>query len=194
MEKLTNDEFLSILNLALKDTNINNYEFRILSYIHFNNDFMISDLKKDLKISSFNMVSKFIKNLIEQNYILKISRGLKNQKNISTYQYFVNTEKLQLQKNINNIKNSPLSDIWDLYYYFFEKIPTSQKIDKFKNIKHIQLLIENDNYEISYIKKLIDFVSERQKFKDLCNRPISFRKNIKEIEKFYLSFSLNKKD
>ena len=131
------------------------------------------------------MVSKFIKNLIEQNYILKISRGLKNKKNISTYQYFINIEKLQLQKNVNNIKNSPLSDIWDLYYYFFEKIPTNKKVDKNLNLKQITLLLEFDNYPILYLKNLIDFVAENEELKYLYSRPLSFRKNIKQIISLY---------
>ena len=33
--------------------NLNNYEFRILSYIYLKSDFLVSDLKKDLAISSF---------------------------------------------------------------------------------------------------------------------------------------------
>lgn len=181
MQCLNSSDFVSILNLALKDKNINNYEFRILTYIYFNSDFMVSDLKEDLRISSFNMVSKFLKNLVTQGYIIKESKKTKNIKNVASYKYFIDTQKLSLQKIDNILKNSLFSDTYELYYYFFEKIPTTQKVDKSKNLKSIDLLLNLDNYEINYVKQLIDFSSQNEKLKDLYNRPLSFRKNIKQI-------------
>lgn len=181
MQCIDSSDFVLILNNALKDKNINNYEFRILTYIYFNSDFMVSELKEDLRISSFNMVSKFLKNLVTQGYVIKESKKTKNLKNVSSYKYFIDNKKLSLQKIDIIHKNSLFSDTYELYYYFFEKIPTTKKIDKSKNLKSIDLLFNLDNYEINYIKKLIDFVSENEKLKDLFNRPLSFRKNIKYI-------------
>ena len=181
MECLNSSDFVLILNHALKDKSINNYEFRILTYIYFNSDFMVSELKEDLKISSFNMVSKFLKNLVTQGYIIKESKKTKNLKNVASYKYFIDTQKLSLQKADTIPKNSLFADTYELFYYFFEKIPTTQKIDKSKNLKSIDLLLNLDNYEINYVKKLIDFLSEDEKLKDLFNRPLSFRKNIKQI-------------
>lgn len=185
MECLNSSDIVSILNLALKDKNINNYEFRILTYICFNSDFMVSEIKEDLRISSFNMVSKFLKNLVSQGYIIKESKKTKNIKNVSSYIYFINTQKLSLQKNDNIAKNSLFADTYELFYYFFEKIPTTQKVDKSKNLKSIDLLLNLDNYEINYVKELIDFSSKNEKLKNLYNRPLSFRKNIKEIIALY---------
>ena len=181
MECLNSSDFVSILNLALKDKNINNYEFRILTYIYFNSDFMVSELKEDLRISSFTMVSKFLKNLVTQGYIIKESKKTKNIKNVSSYLYFIDTQKLSLQKIDNISKNSLFADTYELFYYFFEKIPTTQKVDKSKNLKSIDLLLNLDNYSINYVKELIDFSSQNEKLKDLYNRPLSFRKNIKQI-------------
>lgn len=181
MECLNSSDFVLILNHALKDKSINNYEFRILTYIYFNSDFMVSELKEDLRISSFNMVSKFLKNLVTQGYIIKESKKTKNLKNVASYKYYIDTQKLSLQKADTIPKNSLFADTYELFYYFFEKIPTTQKIDKSKNLKSIDLLLNLDNYEINYVKKLIDFLSEDEKLKDLFNRPLSFRKNIKQI-------------
>ena len=185
MECINSSDFVLILNHALKDKTINNYEFRILTYIYFNDDFMVSELKEDLRISSFNMVSKFLKNLVLQGYIIKESKKTKNLKNVSSYKYFIDTKKLSLQKNDNISKNSLFADTYELFYYFFEKIPTTQKIDKSKNLKSIDLLLNLDNYEINFVKELIDFLSEDEKLKDLFNRPLSFRKNIKQIISLY---------
>ncbi len=191
MECLNSSDFVLILNHALKDKSINNYEFRILTYIYFNSDFMVSELKEDLKISSFNMVSKFLKNLVTQGYIIKESKKTKNLKNVASYKYFIDTKKLSLQKKDTIPKNSLFADTYELFYYFFEKIPTTQKIDKSKNLKSIDLLLNLDNYEINYVKKLIDFLSEDEKLKDLFNRPLSFRKNIKDINSLYEQQKLN---
>ena len=185
MECLNSSDFVLILNNALKDKHINNYEFRILTYIYFNNDFMVSELKEDLRISSFNMVCKFLKNLVTQGYIIKESKKTKNIKNVASYKYFIDTQKLSLQKIDNISKNSLFADTYELFYYFFEKIPTTQKVDKSKNLKSIDLLLNLDNYSINYVKELIDFSSQNEKLKDLCNRPLSFRKNIKQIIALY---------
>ena len=60
MENISNDDFIKLLNIALKDEKINNYEFKMLLYIFNNSDFLITQLKKDLRISSF---TRFFKNL-----------------------------------------------------------------------------------------------------------------------------------
>lgn len=182
---ITNDDFLALLKNALYDKNINNYEFKILVYIFNNNDFLVTDIKKDLKISSFNMISKFIKNLVNQKYIIKESKHIKNEKNKSSYNYFINTEKLNIQNNNNDFIKSPLYGAYSLYYYFFEKIPTKRKIDKSINLQQITLLLELDNYDLNYLKTLIDFVSQNENLKSLYSRPILFRKNIKEIINFF---------
>lgn len=191
MQCLDSSEFVLILNNALKDKNINNYEFRILTYIYFNSDFMVSELKEDLRISSFNMVSKFLKNLVIQGYVIKESKKTKNLKNVASYKYFIDTKKLSLQKTDNISKNSLFADTYELFYYFFEKIPTTQKIDKSKNLKSIDLLLNFDNYEINFVKQLIDFSSQNEKIKDLYNRPLSFRKNIKVIISLHEQQKLN---
>jgi hypothetical protein len=185
MENISNDDFIKLLNIALKDENINNYEFKMLLYIFNNSDFMVSDLKRDLRISSFNMISKFLKNLVKENYVIKISKHLKNCKNVGSYNYFINVEKLQLQNNNKNTLNNAFLDNWNLYYYFFEKIPTNKKVDKNLNLKQITLLLEFDNYPILYLKNLIDFVANDEQLKYLYSRPLSFRKNIKEIISLY---------
>lgn len=185
MEKINNEDFLSILELALFDKNINNYEFRILAYIFKHDDFLVSDIKKLFGISSFNMISKFIKNLVKQNYIIKQSKHIKNSKNQSSYKYFINANKLQLLKDNNIPSNSPYFVHWSLYYYFFDKIPTTRKIDKSANLHQISLLLDFDNLEVTYIKKLIDFVASNELLKNLYSRPLSFRKNIKQIIALY---------
>lgn len=185
METITNDDFILLQKKALTDKNINNYEFRILFYIFNNSDFLVTDLKKELNISSFNMISKFIKNLVNQNYILKQSKHIKNQKNSSSYLYFINTEKLHLSQNDNIMEKSPFYVHWNLYYYFFEKIPTTRKIDKHVNFNQISLLLDFDNYDFNYLKTLIDFISLDEQLKFLYSRPLSFRKNIKQIISLY---------
>ena len=106
MENISNDDFIKLLNIALKDEKINNYEFKMLLYIFNNSDFLITQLKKDLRVSSFNMISKFLKNLVNENYIIKVSKHIKNSKNVSSYNYFINAEKLHLQNNNKNTLNN----------------------------------------------------------------------------------------
>lgn len=185
MENISNDDFIKLLNIALKDEKINNYEFKMLLYIFNNSDFLITQLKKDLRISSFNMISKFLKNLVNENYIIKVSKHIKNSKNVSSYNYFINSEKLHLQNNNKNTLNNTFYENLNLYYYFFEKISTNKKVDKNLNLKQITLLLEFDNYPILYLKNLIDFVAENEELKYLYSRPLSFRKNIKEIISLY---------
>ncbi len=57
-----------------------NYEFKILVYIFKNSDFLITDIKTQLNISSFNAISKYIKNLLKEKYIIRESKHIKNQK------------------------------------------------------------------------------------------------------------------
>lgn len=181
MEKISNNDFLELLKIALNDKNINHYEFKILVYIFNYDDFMVTDLKENLKITSFNMISKYIKNLINQDYIIKISKHIKNQKNKSSYQYFINTEKLHLQKNNNISQNSLFYNHWALYYYFFETIPTNKKINKDLNFKSIQLLLDFDNYDFTYLISLIDFISKDESLKNKYNRPTLLRKDIDQL-------------
>ena len=112
MEKISNYEFLRLLNIAITDKNINNYEFRILVYVFNNDDFLVSNLKNELRISSFNMVSKFMKNLVKEKYIIKESKHIKNEKNQSSYKYFINTEKMNISINDNILTNSPFMAHW----------------------------------------------------------------------------------
>lgn len=191
MEKISNDEFLKLLNVAIVDKNINNYEFRILVYVFNNDDFLVSNLKNELRISSFNMVSKFMKKLVKEKYIIKESKHIKNEKNQSSYKYFINTEKMNMSINDNILTNSPFMAHWSLYYYFFEKLPTTKKIDKNTNFHQILLLIDFDKYDFTYLKQLIDFVSQSEELKYLYSRPISFRKNIKQIIALYDDQKIN---
>jgi hypothetical protein len=131
------------------------------------------------------MISKYIKNLLKEQYIIRESKHIKNQKNISAYRYYINTEKLNMQENNINLIFSPLYSSYTLYYYFFEKIPTLKRIDKTINLKQINLLIDFDKYEIDYLKSLIDFISLDDNLKHSFNRPILFRKNIKQIISLY---------
>lgn len=189
MEKLvnniTNEDFLMLLENALFDKKINNYEFKILVYIFKNSDFLIADIKTQLNISSFNAISKYIKNLIKEKYIIRESKHIKNQKSISQYLYYINTEKMKLQESNTNVVFSPLYDSYTLYYYFFDKIPTTKRIDKSINLKQINLLIDFDKYDIEYLKLLIDFVSLDENLKHTFNRPILFRKSINLIIELY---------
>lgn len=181
MENISQEEFLSLLNTALKDKNLSNLEFRILTYIYNNSDFMVSDLKKDLKISSFNIISKSIKNLIKLDYIVKETKHIKHQKNISSFNYSVISKNLLLQKNDNDTIFSPFKQENEIFNYFFEKISTNRKIDKFAEIHQITLLLEMDKFKPSYIFTLIDFISNDTECKKLYNRPHLMRKNIKTI-------------
>lgn len=181
MQNVSKDDFIELLNFAVFDKNLNNYEFRILSYIHLKSDFLVSDLKKDLKISSFNMISRFIKNLVLNKYIIRQSNHKKNLKNVSAYSYFINIDKLTLLKNDTYPMCSILKLQNDFYNYFFLKIPSKNKIDKYTNIHQINLLLEFDKYDFNYLVLLVDFVSSSEQLKIKYSRPLSFRKNIKEI-------------
>ena len=181
MQNISKDDFIELLNFAVFDKNLNNYEFRILSYIYLKSDFLVSDLKKDLGISSFNMISRFIKNLVLNKYIIRLSKHKKNSKSISSYSYFINIDKLTLLKNDTNPIFSPLKLQNDFYNYFFLKIPSRKKIDKYTNIHQINLLLEFDKYDFDYLVSLVDFVSFSEQLKNKYSRPLSFRKNIKEI-------------
>lgn len=180
MENISNEDFLKLLNTALKDKNLTNLEFRILTYIFNNSDFMVADLKKDLKLSNFNIISKSIKNLIKLQYIVKETKHIKHQKNVSSFSYYVINSNLTLQKKDNDMLFTPLEDENRIYNYFFEKIPTNRKIDKFSEIHQITLLLELDKFDVNYIISIVDLISNNQELKKIYNRPHLMRKYLKQ--------------
>lgn len=185
MNSLQNEDLIIILKTALFDKKIKSIDFKILSYIAYNSDFLIKNMKEDLNISSFNTLSSSIKNLIKNDYIFKENNHLKNRKNISTYQLVINTKKaLLLNYNISPI-DSPYFEENSIYEYFFQKIPTKTKIDKFSQIKAIQLLKEVEKIDFNLQKKVIDFISLKEDLKKKINRPTLLRKKIKEILSIY---------
>ena len=185
MNSLQNEDLIKILKTALFDKKLKSIDFKILSYIAYNSDFLIKNMKEDLNISSFNTLSSSIKNLIKNDYILKENNHLKNRKNVSTYQLLINTKKALLLKFDNSSIDSPYFEENSIYEYFFQKIPTKTKIDKFSQIKAIQLLKEVEKINFNLLKKVIDFISSKEDLKKKINRPTLLRKNIKEILSIY---------
>ncbi len=185
MNSLQNEDLIKILKTALFDKKLKSIDFKILSYIAYNSDFLIKNMKEDLNISSFNTLSSSIKNLIKNDYILKENNHLKNRKNVSTYQLLINTKKSLLLKFDSSSIDSPYFEENLIYEYFFQKISTKSKIDKFSQIKAIQLLNEIEKINFNLLKKVIDFISSREDLKKKINRPTLLRKNIKEILSIY---------
>ncbi|QKF73285.1 hypothetical protein AFAEC_1119 [Aliarcobacter faecis] len=172
-------DFLQTIQIALIDSEIKSIDFRILSYIALKSDFLLKDMKEELSISSFNTLSKSLKNLLKNGYIVKQNKNVKSEKNISSYQYLVTVKNKQLLKSDNSFVNSPLSSASELYCYFFEKIPSKTKVSKSTNLKSIFLMLEN--YQEILIRNIIDFISENEELKKKYNRPILLRKNIQEL-------------
>lgn len=185
MNSLQNEDLIKILKTALFDKKLKSIDFKILSYIAYNSDFLIKNMKEDLNISSFNTLSSSIKNLIKNDYILKENNHLKNRKNVSTYQLLINTKKALLLKYDSSSIDSPYFEENLIYEYFFQNIPTKTKIDKFSQIKAIQLLKEVEKINFNLLKKVIDFISSKEDLKKKINRPTLLRKNIKEILSIY---------
>ena len=185
MNSLQNEDLIKILKTALFDKKLKSIDFKILSYIAYNSDFLIKNMKEDLNISSFNTLSSSIKNLIKNDYILKENNHLKNRKNVSTYQLLINTKKALLLKFDSSSIDSPYFEENLIYEYFFQNIPTKTKIDKFSQIKAIQLLKEVEKINFNLLKKVIDFISLSEDLKKKINRPTLLRKNIKEILSIY---------
>ena len=185
MNSLQNEDLIKILKTALFDKKLKSIDFKILSYIAYNSDFLIKNMKEDLNISSFNTLSRSIKNLIKNDYILKENNHLKNRKNISTYQLLINSKKALLLKYDSSSIDSPYFEENLIYEYFFQNIPTKTKIDKFSQIKAIQLLKEVEKINFNLLKKVIDFISSKEDLKKKINRPTLLRKNIKEILSIY---------
>lgn len=185
MNSLQNEDLIKILKTALFDKKLKSIDFKILSYIAYNSEFLIKNMKEDLNISSFNTLSASIKNLIKNDYIFKENNHLKNRKNVSTYQLLINTKKALLLKFDSSSIDSPYFEENSIYDYFFKKIPTKTKIDKFSQIKAIQLLKEVEKINFNLLKKVIDFISSREDLKKKINRPTLLRKNIKEILSIY---------
>lgn len=185
MNSLQNEDLIKILKTALFDKKLKSIDFKILSYIAYNSDFLIKNMKEDLNISSFNTLSASIKNLVKNDYIFKENNHLKNRKNVSTYQLLINTKKALLLKFDSSSIDSPYFEENSIYEYFFQKIPTKTKIDKFSQIKAIQLLKEVEKINFNLLKKVIDFISSKEDLKKKINRPTLLRKNIKEILSIY---------
>lgn len=185
MNSLQNEDLIKILKTALFDKKLKSIDFKILSYIAYNSDFLIKNMKEDLNISSFNTLSASIKNLIKNDYIFKENNHLKNRKNVSTYQLLINTKKALLLKYDSSSIDSPYFEENLIYEYFFQNIPTKTKIDKFSQIKAIQLLKEVEKINFNLLKKVIDFISSKEDLKKKINRPTLLRKNIKEILSIY---------
>lgn len=185
MNSLQNEDLIKILKTALFDKKLKSIDFKILSYIAYNSGFLIKNMKEDLNISSFNTLSSSIKNLIKNDYIFKENNHLKNRKNVSTYQLLINTKKALLLKFDSSSIDSPYFEENCIYEYFFQKIPTKTKIDKFSQIKAFQLLKEVEKINFNLLKKVIDFISSKEDLKKKINRPTLLRKNIKEILSIY---------
>lgn len=185
MNSLENQDLIKILKTALLDKKLKSIDLKILFYIAYNSDFLIKNMKEDLNISSFNTLSSSIKNLIKNDYILKENNHLKNRKNVSTYQLLINSKKALLLKFDSSSIDSPYFEENSIYDYFFQKIPTKTKIDKFSQIKAIQLLNEVEKINFNLLKKVIDFISSKEDLKKKINRPTLLRKNIKEILSIY---------
>ncbi len=179
--KLDNLEFIKLLEFATLDTSLNVKDFRVLCYVHFNDNFTQQKLSKDLKISSLGIVISSLKKLEKLEYIEKVSKHTKKIKNVSSYNYLVLTKNLNVHKNHNNSIKSYFKDTSSLYNYFFELIPTSKKIAYFENYKAVDLLLNYDKFTFEQIKTIIDFISENEELKKKYNRPILLRKDIQQL-------------
>ncbi len=175
------ENLVKVLKNASIDCKIKSLDFRILSYIAYNKGFILKDIKIDLKISSYNTFSKSLKNLFKNNYILKQKTNKKFSKNVSSYNYLVNINKM----NIPNISINTIEPILiqkkELMIYFFEKLPTTKKIDYFNNSKAFEHLILIDKIDFKLIFKLIDFVANNEDLKNRITRPTLLRKNLNLI-------------
>lgn len=176
LEKIT-----KVLKIATVDNKIKTLDFRILSYIAYNTGFILKDIKIDLKISSYNTFSKSLKNLFKNDYIIKQKTNKKFSKNVSSYSYLVNTNKVNIPNiNINTIEPILIQQK-ELMIYFFEKLPTIKKIDYFNNSKAFEHLILIDKIDFKLIFDLIDFVTNDEDLKKIITRPTLLRKNLNLI-------------
>ncbi|OCL93035.1 hypothetical protein [Arcobacter porcinus] len=189
MENLNLEAIINLLAFASKDKSLSHTEFRILVYITKNSTFTIKQLQKDISISSINIICKNLKKLMNLNYVIKEKTNQRNKFNISPYNYYINTKKLYLHNNYNNTIDTTLNNANELYNYFFEKIPTTRKINKADNLKAIDYIHFNLKISFLTIKKIIDYISQNEDLKLKYSRPTFLRKDID----YFLELDLDRK-
>ncbi|OCL96787.1 hypothetical protein [Arcobacter porcinus] len=189
MENLNLEATINLLAFASKDKSLSHSEFRILVYITKNSTFTIKQIQKDISISSINLICKSLKKLTDLTYIIKEKTNQKNKFNISPYIYYINTKKLYLHNNYNNSIDTTLKNANELYNYFFEKIPTTRKINKADNLKAIDYLHYNLKISFFKLKEIIDYISQNEDLKLKYSRPTFLRKDID----YFLELDLDRK-
>ncbi len=183
-EILISENFQQVLITASTDKELSSNQFRVLFYICTNiENVYIEEMKNKLNIRTNNSIAECLKVLIKNNYITREKNKRYIKKGVPFYSYKINTRKSLLPLNINDFHSEQyFKSIDELFEYFFQKIPTTKKIDISVNRKQIELLIFKDDNSIETIKKVIDYVSISQ-HKEVITRPILLRKNFKALLK-----------
>lgn len=183
-EILISENFQQVLITASTDKELSSNQFRVLFYICTNiENVYIEEMKNKLNIRTNNSIAECLKVLIKNNYITREKNKRYIKKGVPFYSYKINTRKSLLPLNINYFHSEQyFKSIDELFEYFFQKIPTTKKIDISVNRKQIELLIFKDDNSIETIKKVIDYVSISQ-HKEVITRPILLRKNFKALLK-----------
>lgn len=183
-EILISENFQQVLITASTDKELSSNQFRVLFYICTNiENIYIEEMKNKLNIRTNNSIAECLKVLIKNNYITREKNKRYIKKGVPFYSYKINTRKSLLPLNINDFHSEQyFKSIDELFEYFFQKIPTTKKIDISVSRKQIELLIFKDDYSIETIKNVIDYVSITQ-HKEVITRPILLRKNFKALLK-----------
>lgn len=176
-----NPNYHKLLLTALTDKDLSSNQFRVLFYISTNNEILVTKMQNDLNFKTTNLMSNSIKALIKNGYVTRRKTKKKVKRNTPFYVYELNLEKA-LDFNFNKLNSSEdyFKAIENIYNYFFKLIPTSFKVDRFKNIKSVELMLYKDEINPELIKKVIDFVSST-KYRRVINRPFKLRKEFKNL-------------
>ncbi|QKF67170.1 hypothetical protein AVENP_1624 [Arcobacter venerupis] len=183
-EILISTNYQHVLIHASVDNKLTANQFRVLFYICTNiENVYIEEMKTKLNIRTNNSIADCIKVLIKNQYIKRVKNKRLIKKGVAFYTYEINIEKPILPNNINSFfSNTYFKSIDEIFSYFFEKIPTTKKIDISVNRKQIELLIYKDDYSIQTIKDVIDYVSISHN-RSIITRPILLRKHFKALFK-----------
>lgn len=168
----------TILDTALADKKLSPLEFRALYYIVKNIDYVyLVKLKDDLQIKTNRTMSAIIKSLIKYGYISRTKKNLINKKGSPSFQYTICTAKVYLPKRDNF--DTFFKDIHNILDYYKEKI-NPNSFNEVEAIRNIRLLLHIDNYNISYLKSIIDQIAINEDLKSSIKSFAGIRKYLKK--------------
>jgi len=179
---MINEKIFDTLLYAATDKEINSNEFRVLFLISTRENLTHSFFKKIGILKHSNTISETFSKLQNNQYIEKEKQKSYYKKGVSSYQYFVNTNKSLLPFNNNSLlgfSNDYFQKINELFEYFYKNLPKKKAVSVISAKKSLGLILDCDGLSVNTIKDEIDLISQDLFLKQKITSPAQLRKYLK---------------